>query len=145
MLLPLPSTCYNMFSIEMINPNYMTHLDHVDRIIITWSEWRESNPRPHGPEPLWLRRNSGTISSQNSLKKARKALIYLIFCIFIIPYYRRRCNNNLGVPKEKRTDFWNLCALCALNDWRMHDKGKRRFVRGCRCCPGRKQFHWPRL
>ena len=36
MLLPLPSTCYNMFSIEMINPNYMTHLDHVDRIIITW-------------------------------------------------------------------------------------------------------------
>lgn len=44
MLLPLPSTCYNMFSIEMINPNYMTHLDHVDRIIITWSEWRESNP-----------------------------------------------------------------------------------------------------
>lgn len=38
MLLPLPSTCYNMFSIEMINPNYMTHLDHVDRIIITWSE-----------------------------------------------------------------------------------------------------------
>ena len=50
MLLPLPSTCYNMFSIEMINPNYMTHLDHVVRIIITWSEWRESNPRPHGPE-----------------------------------------------------------------------------------------------
>lgn len=44
MLLPLPSTCYNMFSIEMINPNYMTHLDHVVRIIITWSEWRESNP-----------------------------------------------------------------------------------------------------
>ena len=39
MLLPLPSTCYNMFSIEMINPNYMTHLDHVVRIIITWSEW----------------------------------------------------------------------------------------------------------
>lgn len=35
MLLPLPSTCYNMFSIEMINPNYMTHLDHVVRIIIT--------------------------------------------------------------------------------------------------------------
>ena len=35
MLLPLPSACYNMFSIEMINPNYMTHLDHVDRIIIT--------------------------------------------------------------------------------------------------------------
>lgn len=34
MLLPLPSTCYNMFSIEMINPNYMTHLDHVVRIII---------------------------------------------------------------------------------------------------------------
>ena len=44
MLLPLLSTCYNMFSIEMINPNYMTHLDHVVRIIITWSEWRESNP-----------------------------------------------------------------------------------------------------
>ena len=38
----------------MINPNYMTHLDHVDRIIITWSEWRESNPRPHGPEPCAL-------------------------------------------------------------------------------------------
>ena len=38
MLLPLPSTCYNIFSIEMINPNYMTHLDHVVRIIITWSE-----------------------------------------------------------------------------------------------------------
>ena len=37
MLLPLPSTCYNMFSIEMINPNYMTHLDHAVRIIITWS------------------------------------------------------------------------------------------------------------
>ena len=35
MLLPLPSACYNMFSIEMINPNYMTHLDHVVRIIIT--------------------------------------------------------------------------------------------------------------
>lgn len=35
MLLPLPSTCYNIFSIEMINPNYMTHLDHVVRIIIT--------------------------------------------------------------------------------------------------------------
>ena len=51
MLLPLPSTCYNIFSIEMINLNYMTHLDHVVRIIITWSEWRESNPRPHGPEP----------------------------------------------------------------------------------------------
>lgn len=43
MLLPLPSTCYNMFSIEMINPNYMTHLDHVVRIIITWSEWRDLN------------------------------------------------------------------------------------------------------
>ena len=47
MLLPLPSTCYNMFSIEMINPNYMTHLDHVVRIIITWSEcnyriWKKS-------------------------------------------------------------------------------------------------------
>ena len=37
MLLSLPSACYNMFSIEMINPNYMTHLDHVVRIIITWS------------------------------------------------------------------------------------------------------------
>ena len=48
MLLPLPSACYNMFSIEMINPNYMTHLDHVVRIIITWSEWRESNPIQNG-------------------------------------------------------------------------------------------------
>ena len=45
MLLPLPSTCYNMFSIEMINPNYMTHLDHAVRIIITWSEWNYRIPR----------------------------------------------------------------------------------------------------
>ena len=29
---------YKTFSIEMINPNYMTHLDNVVRIIITWSE-----------------------------------------------------------------------------------------------------------
>ena len=26
------------FSIEMINPNYITHLDNVVRIIIVWSE-----------------------------------------------------------------------------------------------------------
>ena len=50
MLLPLPSTCYNMFSIEMINPNYMTHLDHVDRIIITWSEMGDSNSRHLAPK-----------------------------------------------------------------------------------------------
>ena len=52
MLLPLPSTCYNMFSIEMINPNYMTHLDHVDRIIITWSEMGDSNSRHLAPKLL---------------------------------------------------------------------------------------------
>ena len=29
---------YTYLSIEMINPNYMTHLDHAVRIIIVWSE-----------------------------------------------------------------------------------------------------------
>ena len=33
---------------------HITHLDNVVRIIIVWSEWRESNPRPHGPEPCAL-------------------------------------------------------------------------------------------
>ena len=29
---------------------HIPYLENVVRIITTWSEWRESNPRPHGPE-----------------------------------------------------------------------------------------------
>ena len=31
---------------------HTTNLDNVVRIIIVWSEWRDLNPRPHGPEPI---------------------------------------------------------------------------------------------
>ena len=30
------------------------HLENSVRIIISWSEWRDLNPRPHGPEPCAL-------------------------------------------------------------------------------------------
>ena len=33
---------------------HTTNLDNVVRIIIVWSEWRDLNPRPHGPEPCAL-------------------------------------------------------------------------------------------
>ena len=35
----IPAPVYHStFSIEMINPNYITHWDNVVRIIIVWSE-----------------------------------------------------------------------------------------------------------
>ena len=30
------------------------HLEDSVRIIMDWSEWRDLNPRPHGPEPCAL-------------------------------------------------------------------------------------------
>ena len=33
---------------------HIPYLENVVRIIITWSEWRDLNPRPHGPEPCAL-------------------------------------------------------------------------------------------
>ena len=43
-----------LLSKNIVNRNdkseHITHLDNVVRIIIVWSEWRDSNPRPLGPE-----------------------------------------------------------------------------------------------
>ena len=33
---------------------HIPYLENVVRIIIVWSEWRDLNPRPHGPEPCAL-------------------------------------------------------------------------------------------
>ena len=43
-----------LLSKNIVNRNdkseHITHLDNVVRIIIVWSEWRDLNPRPLGPE-----------------------------------------------------------------------------------------------
>ncbi len=38
MEIPVSPVCRSEFSIEMINPNYIIHLNNVVRIIIVWSE-----------------------------------------------------------------------------------------------------------
>ncbi len=44
-----------IFSIEMINPNYIPYFENVARIIIRWSEWGDSNSRHLAPKRVLQR------------------------------------------------------------------------------------------
>ena len=66
-----------------------------------WSEWRDSNSRPHGPEPL---RDVPQQRHKGNLKLSSKHAESLDTSMFFHFYYttlRRGRNDYLSVPKKK--------------------------------------------
>ena len=75
---------------------HITHLNNVVRIIITWSEWRDLNPRPHGPEPCAL-----PTALHPDVELACQIATNLNFTVHILTRSARLCKR--------------LCGFCA--DW----------------------------